>query len=287
MSRKRIAAMYHLKLIARRFSHCHMNCSMSIDQDSSNAKRQGREKAGWLLMLLLGFVVFELTADAKLALLVACVKFGWNDWLTARWFQKSDPIPARGLACARFYRASAVWKVGAAAVGGMFVVSTAHVAAKGGNQLPIEFKLVTYEACVAFGLAGLLTAVATFVAWRSGHRVWVDKAGRRWREQNLWPPGGQIRGNAAGSFLAYAITAWLAPLDVAIAVVVLPPINPQNPAPPLDNWRFLVWCGVVFASVMFGFETLKFLIRRVVARSPFECWPEMVYSNLEECDEPS
>ncbi|MGI9427436.1 MAG: hypothetical protein ACR2NM_02180, partial [Bythopirellula sp.] len=54
------------------------------------------------LLLLLAWLAFELTANATLSLVLACLKFGMNDFRTAAWLWQADPHRSRARACAAF-----------------------------------------------------------------------------------------------------------------------------------------------------------------------------------------
>ena len=64
----------------------------------------------WALLLIVAWLVFELTAQPALAVAAVCVKFGWEDFRTARWLRRSDPDRLRGRACFWLYVASGLWK---------------------------------------------------------------------------------------------------------------------------------------------------------------------------------
>ena len=68
----------------------------------------------------MGFVVFELTADPILGLVVACLKFGASDAVTAAWVVRHDPIKTRGRACLWFLIARALAKIALAALAAGF-----------------------------------------------------------------------------------------------------------------------------------------------------------------------
>src|SRR4051812_46485433 len=57
------------------------------------------------LPLALGLLAFALTANSILGIAVACLKFGWKEFLTVAWLLWTDPDHSRGLACAGFHAA--------------------------------------------------------------------------------------------------------------------------------------------------------------------------------------
>src|SRR5262245_2789700 len=69
-----------------------------------------RWAVGLSLLIILGWVLFELTAQVPLALAVVCLKFGWEDFRTAVWLRKEDPCRARGWAEFWLFVSSGLWK---------------------------------------------------------------------------------------------------------------------------------------------------------------------------------
>src|SRR5262245_6522225 len=63
------------------------------------------------LLLVIGWVLYELTAQPALGVAAVCAKFGWDDFRTARWLLRIDPNPARGWACAWLSIANGLVKV--------------------------------------------------------------------------------------------------------------------------------------------------------------------------------
>src|SRR5690349_9796317 len=70
-------------------------------------------------LLMLGIVVYELTAQPGLGAAIACTKFGWDDFLTARWLRRRDPNRRRGRASFWLFVAAGLWKT---AVTGVIVL---------------------------------------------------------------------------------------------------------------------------------------------------------------------
>lgn len=249
---------------------------MAVDQPSNDADSLPRYgAAAWVAMVVLGWLVFELTADEAFASVVACGKFGWNDWLTARWLRKSDPDRARGSACFWFYLASAAWKVALAATAAMFLLVGLEANANAGQPPGREFTLAAIEAIVGFAVAALLSSIACVVAWRSGRRVWVDSALHASRRQSAWPPAGPMRGNRVPALLTSAIIAWLTPPGIAVLIVTLAPMNPQRrPQPGGESWLAIVLIGGMIGGAFAILTLREVLLRRVSAPSPRDCWPE-------------
>src|SRR5205085_2578363 len=148
----------------------------------------------WLGLLALGWAVYELTSRPALGAVAVCVKFGWEDFQTARWLWRTDPDRGRGQACFWLYLASGLWKTAVVA----FVMSMAFTAVtpRAGNGPPpagAADALLAFAGTVSACLIGLLlsaaaTALAVRLAWRRGVRLWLGSAAHRARRGNFWPP---------------------------------------------------------------------------------------------------
>src|SRR4051812_13976413 len=97
---------------------------MTDDLLARAEEKQERAPARWErlfslpVLLLLGWLVFELTAQPALGIVVLCLKFGLRDVQVACWLRHTDPWRARGRATYQVYLASAGWKV----IGGAFLL---------------------------------------------------------------------------------------------------------------------------------------------------------------------
>src|SRR5258707_11666988 len=85
-------------------------------QPDEQAERQGRWPGWvtWLVQGTVGWVAYEMSAQPMLGVVAVCAKFGWNDFLTARWLSRLDPNRPRGHACFWLYFSSGLWKTAAA-----------------------------------------------------------------------------------------------------------------------------------------------------------------------------
>lgn len=229
---------------------------------------------GWPFLLLFGWVVFDLTADAALTALVICAKFGWNDWLTARWLRKTDPVHARAVACAWFYRASAIWKIALAATVGMFLLIFIEIAFLGRQAPGREWAFVACEAFFGFLFATLLTTIASISAWRSGQRVWLAREMHLMRRLRIWPPLGVMRRNGVPMLVVTALLTWLTPVGIFVLFAALAPI-PRQPPPQAAFWMPIVLLGAIIGSAAFVLSLCEFVTKRVAAKSPQDCWPEI------------
>src|SRR5215831_15315542 len=73
------------------------------------------------LLVGLGWLLFELTAQPALGAVAVCAKFGWNDFRTAWWLRRRDLNRRRAAACFWLFVASAFWKMAIGAFVLLFV----------------------------------------------------------------------------------------------------------------------------------------------------------------------
>src|SRR5437868_5740148 len=69
----------------------------------------------WGALFAVGWLIYELTARPSFGIVVACGKFGWEDFLAAHWLLRTDPYRGRGRACFWFHVANGLWKITVAA----------------------------------------------------------------------------------------------------------------------------------------------------------------------------
>jgi hypothetical protein len=226
-------------------------------------------RGAWWAVAAAGFVVFELTADAALAIVLACLKFGWDETRIARRLKREDPNRDRGRVCARFYQAYALWKVSGVAFVAMFLVvfvqaglidrlAPGAAQARGGKP-PAAFVSVWVLLIVCFTLSALWSIRATVGALRKGVRVWVG------RGRNRLKP-----------ILLSVMVVWGSVLTLlGLFVVMVVVLGPNAARPP--GWLVSaasIGMGVGFpVFLLVGLDCLE---RRIAAGSPEECWPELL-----------
>src|SRR5207245_7626741 len=77
---------------------------------------QWRSPLTWSILIALGWLIYEVTAQPVLGAVVACLKFGWEDYLTGRWLRRVDPDRRRGQVCYHTYLAYGFLKIAVAAI---------------------------------------------------------------------------------------------------------------------------------------------------------------------------
>ena len=245
--------------------------TFQIETDQTSQRSQWASHTAWFGFLCAAWIVFEMTADPALVIVVACSKFGWSDYCTGRWLRKSDPYRMRGLTCSLFYRASSAWKVTVTAFLAMFAIVplAAMVDQPQQQQPPLAEFLATALLCmVGFALTSFTTFRAIRLARRKKLKVWVDSTVAQSRKEDVWPP--QPYGvNRVGRLI---VTSLLMPTIVAtvLMIVLFAQLAPVGNGQPV----FAVGVGVlapIMAAVLLlvGYDRLK---RTVAASSPEECW---------------
>ena len=86
--------------------------SSELEYDAAQPKPRSRFAFlfSWTGLLMLGWLIYELTAQAALGVMALCVKFGWEDFCTAVWLRRKDPIRSRAKVGFWMYLASGLWK---------------------------------------------------------------------------------------------------------------------------------------------------------------------------------
>lgn len=232
----------------------------------------------WPMLLMFAWLAFELTTNATLSLVLACMKFGWNDWQTAWWLWKSDTQRTRARACTAFYLASGIWKTAVVPllVAGIISIIWALYspnAMRPNHPGTIQLQNALLVGGCAITLLICLVAVATVLSLIARWRIWVHHDLHLSRRQDQWPPkfypGTSSRDNHARlivmtSFIALVLIGPIFTLAVFSRVAIPQALQP------------LLSLAVVFGYPIFTVMTLSYLRHAVFAESPWECWPESI-----------
>jgi hypothetical protein len=240
-------------------------------------------------LLALGIVVYELTAQPGLGAAIACTKFGWDDFLTARWLRRRDPDRRRGRASFWLFVAAGLWKTAVTGVVVMFAVAffTAALRHRGPAQPPGQVPAPPSAAfvgaflvtLVGFGLSTLATARAFATALRHRVRLWIDARVHRDRRADRWPPDSTTgRTNPAGVVLFTALfLGTLVALAIFHVVVRLALQGWAGPAPQrrdlAETLANLFSCGIFLLVPVMILVFRDILAQLALAGTPAECWP--------------
>src|SRR5205807_7892047 len=100
--------------------------TMKTQNHEDDERRPARRWHGaftWTGLLVVGWMLYELTAQPALGAVAVCLKFGWEDFRTARWLRRRDPERRRGRACFWLYAGNGLLKTAGVA----FVMTFAMV----------------------------------------------------------------------------------------------------------------------------------------------------------------
>lgn len=226
-------------------------------------------RAAWLLVAAVGLIVFELTADPALGILVGCLKYGWDELWLARQLRRLDSETPRGRVCARFYEAYALWKVSLVGFGVMLLVLVIEgfivrglrpPGRPGPGGAPREFVTAGGIVLVGFTIAALVSLVAVIGAQRGRIRVWV---GRRHNRLKL--------------ILLSVLLFWGTP--VLVLTWCLLTLGAQHLG--LMSLPVLVMSMVLFVALFFVALPMVLLVlvdrlaSQIAAECPSDCWPEL------------
>jgi hypothetical protein len=228
------------------------------------------------VLLLVGWVLYELTAQPALGVAAVCIKFGWEDFRTAWWLRARDRLPGRGRACFWLYIASGLWKIAITAslmiFGYVFLKIAGALAAKRAAPHVVGSMLTAFG---GIAMAAITASAAVVLALVGNHRLWLHHGVHRARRYDVWPPPHwpEHSSNLAGMLLG---TTWFAVgvpvilFGVLLGVAVtLGPIR----QPGAGLVVVLGFPGLCLAWALALYRTVRGRWgRRVFAATPADCW---------------
>jgi hypothetical protein len=222
----------------------------------------------WLGLVALAWLIIEVTHQPALGAVAVCLKFGWEDFRTARWLWQNDAIPWRRRGTFWLYVAWGLWKTAVVA----FLMSIGFALLAPRNPLPpaardalLAFLGTFFTTVIGFGLAALLTALAGFCAWAGGVRLWLDSAVHRARRAECWPPAPFCEGrrNRLGHLLLTALALGF----LFVLVVILGAV-------PNGGWGAAVCFVLSITAPVMLLVCRELISRKIWAETPYECWHE-------------
>jgi hypothetical protein len=239
---------------------------------------------GWFLwpaLLLIGWLLYELTQRPALAITTICLKFGWEDFRTALWLLRRDTRRGRAWACSWLYLSSGLWKTTVAAL----LLLTAYVIglaiaeslrAQRGQQIDLEVELIASSLTGFVGavLAVLMTCLAVLLALLCRAKLWLNRHVHRARREDRWPPPDEpaARGNRAGVLtLVVLVTIWL---GLMVGFIIVMSARPRIRAGNLGALWLILFQVPWWAGLYLLYLGQNYLERVVFARSPSDCWGE-------------
>jgi hypothetical protein len=224
----------------------------------------------WLGLLALAWLLFELTHNLALGAIAVCLKFGWEDFSTARWLWRNDPDRWRRRGTFWLYLSWGLWKTAIVAflmsLGFALVATRQAFVVAPGMPAPLRAFLSTLLTTLAgLGLSAMTTVLAVLCAWCGGARLWLDSAVHRARRLDYWPPAPLCEGRTNRLSHVLLTALGLSLFVTLMSLVIAMPF----------------WAGGVVVSFVLTISApvtvLLFrdlILSKVGADSPYESWPE-------------
>lgn len=116
-----------------------------------------------------------------------------------------------------------------------------------------------------FGLCGLATARALWLSLRFHIKLWLGPQAHQARRQNHWPPYGA--GTAINrAVLLVLTTLFVIYIPATFAILIAGPGRIQ------PEMATAIFFAVAFLGLILMLVVRDVMVKRVVARSPAECW---------------
>lgn len=237
----------------------------------------------WPVLIAVGLIVYELTAEPGLGAAIACTKFGWDDLLTARWLRRTDPNRPRARAMFWLFVAAGLWKMALTGVCVMVAVTFAIVWLKHVQPgMPPVFAAGTLAMLFGFALSALATVRALIGARINRVRLWLDGRVHFDRERRRWPPRLDPPGrkNRAGAVVLTTVFVSLLVIigfGIALAKNILRAWvvglggQPRAADGPIALALLVMLAFVPVVLIL----TRDLLDNLVLARTPAECWDDV------------
>jgi hypothetical protein len=227
----------------------------------------------WSTLLVIGLLIYELTTQPVLGVIVVCSKFAWNDFLLAFLLRRVDPNRPRGRTVSWFCLAFGLLKVVYASV----FLAVALFLMLGAPIGPAGFQGILLRWISAWGVALfgylLITAVVftgAVYCKQSQLKVWLTSPFPIWHART------RVKGQRPKleNLVDLLLMAGLFPVFLG-CFSLLPLLGELIEPQPQGNIVFVI----VFLVVLWGGILAYFLVRvflvlkkRFAASNPFECW---------------
>lgn len=246
----------------------------------------------WWIPIALGFLIWELTDETGIAVAVSCARAGWPYVSVGWWLYRHDPISRRGTASLVFHLGLGVTRWGLASIGLIWGLVFAEALweqlAGVQNQNPAmdwrQLNLMLVGFCCLFAgtsVAGLGCAMC----FRRGLRLWANPRLRRELSgRDTWPPAVSKRrrwlsflfvtGTAA--FGSVFVVQFLLFMGIGIAGGMVLAVL-RAPAAFMQAFMVFNMQGSFVLAMCLG----PVLGLSVLARTPEQCWPELIFLDLD------
>ncbi len=232
----------------------------------------------WTVLIAAGLLVFELTAQPALSVPILGLKFGWEDFLTACWFRRSDPYHRRG--CVHFWLFVAAGLLKAALTAAIMLIPIFSLLVffgqpnrPGNAPLLLHFVAALVTTFGGIGLAGAAALATSIVALRNGIQVWLEVRLHHARRENTWPPTCGDVNEAYGVLMTAVIPIFLLASGLVLGSVTLLHLSLQGCDVGLQVFLGAAATAIILAAATNAAVRYKRAIeQRVIAKKHADCW---------------
>jgi hypothetical protein len=227
-------------------------------------------------ILAVGWLIYEVTAQPALAAMAMCLKFGWDDYLTAHWLRRTDPDRNRGRACYWLYASSGLWKVAITGLGMILLilalVTIIKVRGNQARQLLPMLAAAGFTLTIGFGLSALTSYYSVWLARKHRVRLWLNGAVARARQHNEWPPlyGWDNRVMVLMVTTMISTCLFLIPTVLVLFCLAFDQVIPDRAKAAVLGVGMLI--SLMFVLPMFWLKLREMTFRRFFAGHPADCW---------------
>lgn len=236
---------------------------------------------GVLICLTVGWLVYELTTQPALGVVVVCFKFALEDVKTGCWLRIQDRNSGRGRSLFWFSLAWGLFKVVWLS---FFVIFGAGLCWGQAKQQGIpsdwlsKVQVALIGQAVALILAAAAGTIAAATAWRYRQKVWLDSEFHEVRRRHTWPP--PCNGINQAKDVLGAMACGLLLICVLIPGFTVPMVifhGFEDMPGPAGILLCALLPGVLgILAMVAGQRMFAALASTTLAGSPAECWEECV-----------
>lgn len=231
------------------------------------------------VLFVIGWIIYEVTHQPAIAAMAMCLKFGWEDFRTAKWLLFTDPESGRGRACCWLYVASGLWQVAVIGVAMVMLTVVLSMALEvGGQQQGAPGDLLKlllgagFTIMFGFTFSTIATYVALLYSWKHRVRPWLSSSVHIARRRDEWPPLYGHRNRAIIPVIStLLITCFvLAPFCLITLFSILSGVLPGKLVASLAMLGSLCCIFFLLPASVIGLQNLR--NRRFFAEHPADCW---------------
>ena len=247
---------------------------MTVDHTDDERADPLANAKSWLIVFAISVGVFVLTFSPLSAMALPYLRAGWPAFQTGCWLRKADPWPARGRVGFYFHLAMAGFR---AAVAGVFaLVLMAVIEQNLQRQADLNQVMVALGVILAgVGLSFSFGGWGTVIALKNRVRIFVISDLKHLCHGDYFQivrlPMHRYLVNPANYVMTVAIAAPSLALWFVVMLLAMPkPGEPDLRGLQMSRAMLLLALLPVLAILILAL--LIFLSRRMIARTPLECW---------------